>query len=211
MLPALTAALLLVTAGAPTAAQDTFDESGDSEFEVLGAIALLTPIGNLTADPATFGTTINVNVAYGLDGIFWASNNWGFGATGWYSPAQLQARDLPQGSELPDLGKADYLVGAAQAIYRIRSEGSRSPLEPYFAAGLGVRHISVDEMANPEVESGTDPAGTIAGGVRLQGVMSTMMIRLELRDNISTYKSPTTGESRLQNDILISFGVGVRF
>lgn len=202
---------LLMTAGAPVTAQASFQESGDSGFELLGAIGLLTPVGNLTADPASFGTTINVNIAYGLDAIYWTSRNWGFGGTGWYSPAQLQARDIPQGSIEPDLGTADYAIGTLQAIYRIKGEGSRSPLEPYFAAGGGVRSISVGAKAQPQVESSTDIAGTIAGGVRLEGVISKMMIRLEIRDNISTYKSPTTGESRLQNDLIASFGIGVRF
>jgi hypothetical protein len=203
-------ALALLLAG-PANAQTAFEETGDKGFELLGSIGLLTPVANLTEDPATFGATINVNVIYGLDAIFWTSQRFGVGATGWYSPARLQPRDLPQGAPEVDLGKADYAVGTLQAIYRFVGSGSQSPLEPYLAAGAGVRHLSVSEAANPEVEDSTDPAGTVAGGVRLQGVISKMMIRLEIRDNFSMYESPTTGESRLQNDVVLTFGVGVRF
>lgn len=208
----LASAALLLAAMNPLAAQDAFDDTGYEGLELVGAIALMTPLGNLTEDAATFGTTINVNLAYGLEAVMWASNRWGFGASGWYSPAKLQARDLPDGIFEVDLGDAKYAVGTLQAIYRFRGEGSRNPLEPYFALGGGVRHIDVDEdLANPEVVDSTDPAGTIAGGIRLQGLLSKMMIRIEIRDNFSIYESPTTGESRLQNDVLLSFGVGVRF
>ena len=207
-------ALLGATTGLPLAAQEAlqdFDETGNRGFELLGAVGLLTPVGNLTEDPASFGTTINVNVAYGLEGTIWLSRHWGVGAAGWYSPAQLQARDLPQGIEGPDLGSADYATGAIEAIYRFRGEGSRSVLEPYLAAGGGIRHLSVGPEAAPEVRDATDPAAVVAGGVRLEGVLTKMMIRLEVRDHISMFESPTTGESKLQNDIILSFGVGVRF
>ena len=58
----------------------------------------------------------------------------------------------------------------------------------------------------------TDPAGSIAGGIRLDGILSPrMMIRLEVRNNMSFYTSPATDESRLQNDMILSFGIGTRF
>ncbi|MFV1987936.1 MAG: hypothetical protein ACC682_11705, partial [Gemmatimonadota bacterium] len=187
------------------------EERGGVGYQFLGTVGLLTPLANLTEDPASFGVTINVNVIYGLDATLWTSRHFGVGASGWYAPAQLQARDLAQGAPEIDLGSADYTVGTLQAIYRFVGSGSRSPLEPYLAAGAGIRSLSVHEAANPEVVNSTDPAGTVAGGVRLRGVISKMMIRLEIRDNFSMFESPTTGESRLQNDVLLSFGVGVRF
>ncbi|MDX1393865.1 MAG: hypothetical protein R3195_05720 [Gemmatimonadota bacterium] len=214
-LPAVLAAALLgaATTTAPLTAQNPvdFDETGGEGFEILGAIGLLTPLGSLVSNEDGVGATVNVNVSYGLDAVYWASSRWGVGATGWYSPAQLSIVGLPQGTEQPDLGNADYFVGALNAIYRFRGEGSRSPLEPYLAAGGGIRHLDVGGMAAPFVEDSTDPAATVAGGVRLQGVISKMMIRLEMRDNISLYESPATGDSKLLNDLLLSFGVGVRF
>ncbi len=207
MLPAVALALLLA---GPAKAQTAFEETGGKGFELLGSIGLLTPLANLTEDPASFGVTVNVNVIYGLDAIYWTSRHFGVGATGWYAPAQLQARDLPQGIPEITLGDVQYAVGTLQAIYRFVGSGSQSPLEPYLAAGAGVRHLAVSE-ADPELATSTDPAGTVAGGVRLQGVVSKMMIRLELRDNFSMYESPTTGESRLQNDVVLTFGIGVRF
>ena len=37
------------------------------------------------------------------------------------------------------------------------------------------------------------------------------MIRVEIRNNVSFYDSDVTDDSKLQNDVIMSFGVGYRF
>lgn len=196
----------------PLSAQQVVEDTEDRGFELMGAIGLMTPIASLMRDPESFGATINVNVAYGIDGTYWTSRKFGVGLVGWYSPAKLQVLETDfQGAVPDDLGRARYVSGMVEGIYRFRGEGSRRSLEPYFALGAGVRHLNVDEIADPQVVTKTDPAGTIAGGIRLDGVLERMMIRLEIRNNMSFYRSPATDESRLQNDMILSFGIGTRF
>jgi hypothetical protein len=206
------AAALVAAFSAPLAGQQAIEETQDKGFELVGAVGLMTPIASLMSDPESFGATINVNIAYGIDGTYWTSRKFGVGVVGWYSSAKLQVLDTDfQGAVPDDLGRARYAVGMVEGIYRFRGEGSRRSLEPYLAFGAGVRHLNVDEIANPQVVTSTDPAGTIAGGIRLDGILSRMMIRLEVRNNMSLYKSPATDQSKLQNDMILSFGIGTRF
>lgn len=208
---ALFAAFLLAAGTSPTSGQ-VISETGGRGLELLGAIGLLTPTASLMEDPESFGVTINVGVAYGLDGTLWTSDHFGVGLTGWYSPAKLQVQSTDfEGAVPDDLGSANYLSATIQGVYRFRGEGSRSPVEPYLAAGGGIRSLWVDEIGAPQIVDSTDPAGTIAGGFRVDGILADVMIRLEIRDNISFYTSPKTDESKMQHDLLLSFGVGVRF
>jgi len=203
---------LALAGSANAASAQVIEDTGGRGFELLGSIGLLTPVSSLVDDPESFGATVNVSVAWGLDGMLWTSEHFGVGLTGWYSGAKLQVLDTDfQGAVPDDLGDITYLTGTVQAVYRFRGAGSRSPIEPYLAAGGGVRYLGADEIAAPQVVDSTDPAGTIAGGFRVDGILADVMIRLEIRDNISFYKSDATGESKLQNDLILSFGFGYRF
>lgn len=190
-------------------AEEAIEERG---FELLGHVGLITPVGNLTDNPDAFGASMKVSLVYGVDAIYWTSKNFGVGFVGLYAPGELQTLATSfQGVVPDDLGDVDYLAGAVNAIYRFRGSGSSSLVEPYFAVGGGLRRISVDAIAGPEVESSTDPTATLAGGIRIEGIGPGLMMRVEIRDFISSYESPATGDSKLQNDFAISFGIGTRF
>lgn len=205
--------LALSLAGpSPVAAQmEDEDDAATEVFDVAGFVGLVTPVANLTDDPETFATSIDPYVALGVDLTYWVSSRFGVDLTGVYAPSQLQARGTQfQGAVPPDLGDATLLIGVLSAVYRFPSSGSGTALEPYFAGGFGLKRIDVDEIAAPQVESTTDPTATLAAGIRTRLVPS-VVLKVEVRDFASYYESPSTGESKLQNDVVVTVGVGAGF
>lgn len=213
-LPRIAAVAAILSAAGPllgprtAAAQPTDAPEAGSRAEVSGFIGVLAPVANLTDDPESFATVIDPYLAVGVDGILWVSDRFGVGVVGVYSPTQLAARATQfQGAIPDDLGDVTYLAGALNAVYRFPGAGSSGAFEPYFAGGLGLKYIGVDEIASPEVESTTDPTATVAAGARF-AVLHRLSLRFEVRDFASFFESPTTGDSRLQNDVSITLGVG---
>ncbi len=206
----LTGLFLLVVSLAPSglSAQMEASDASGSDFELFASIGVLTPIANLTENPGSFGTVITPNALFGLEATMWASDAIGIGVLGMYAPVELDAFATQFMGAVPEnLGSVDFAAAMANLTFRLRSSGSASTLEPYFSIGGGIRHLSVDEIAAPEAETSTDPAVTIAGGIRVL-VADGVWIRGELRDIASRYTSPATGEAIFQNDFAVSFGLG---
>lgn len=170
---------------------------------------LLAPLNDLTADPTSFGTAVTSSVALGVEAAFWLGRRWGVGLQGVYAPADLSLKPSPefQGVVPENLGGADYLAGGVSVLHRFSFAGPATVIEPYFGAGLGVRRLSVDPIAQPEVEDRTGVAGTLTGGAFVP-ISRVWAVRLEVRDWVSSFESPTTTESRLQNDIAVTVGLG---
>ncbi len=140
----------------------------------------------------------------------WVSNAVGLGVFGAYAPADLEPFSTQfQGAIPENLGKADYMAGLVNLTFRIRPSGSAGSLEPYFSVGGGVRRLAVDAIAGPQVDNSTDPAGTVALGLRVP-MSSSILFRGELRALGSMFESPDTGESRFQNDVAVSMGLSIR-
>ncbi len=209
------AALLALSATSSLAAQvpaatGRYEVDPSRSIDVTAFFGWVSPLSNLTEDPASFGTTISPYIAVGADAVYWLSRNLGVGVTGVWVPADLQIQPTEfQGAVPTDLGDVTYLAALANVVYRIRVSGTSSPVEPYFALGAGLRHLSVDEIAKPEVDTATDPAASLAAGVRV-AVWRGVVMRAEARDVSSFFESPSTGESRLQNDIAVTVGFGTR-
>ncbi|MDX1578587.1 MAG: hypothetical protein R3266_08880 [Gemmatimonadota bacterium] len=183
-----------------------------SPFEVQGFVGVLQPLANLSENPDAFGTVLTPNVAFGAEATLWVSPRLGLSAGGVLSPTDLDAfaTQAPGTIELPeDLGSATWAAGTVSLTYRIVTSGSAGSVEPYFALGGGIRHVSFDEIAEPEAESATDPAATLAAGLRIE-VLDGLLMRIEVRDVASFYASPVTDEDKLQNDVLVTLGLGFR-
>lgn len=179
-------------------------------LEATAFVGWISSLADLSEDPDAFSTAIDPYVAVGADAVFWFSERFGLGVTGVFAPSELGTRatqpDLPAPE---DLGGVDYLAGVANLVYRIPISGTASAVRPYFAVGAGLRHLEIAESARPDLESSTDPAATIAGGVRLD-VLGDVQLRMEVRDFMSSYEAPGTGESTFQNDIAVTVGFGTR-
>lgn len=195
-------------AGPPAeVAPETMDRTGERLY-VTAFAGLLAPLNDLTGDPASFGTTLTSSAALGLEGVLWLGSRWGVGLQGLYAPAELALKPSTdfQGVVPEDLGGADYLAGAATVLHRFPFAEPDSPIEPYFGAGVGLRRLSVDPIARPEVEDRTSAVGTLTGGAFVR-LSRRLAVRLEVRDWVSSFESPTTAETRLQNDLAITVGL----
>lgn len=184
----------------------------EGRFDLHGFVSWLAPVSDLTNDPEAFATIVNPSVGFGLDGNYWIPNSqFGIGLQGVYTRTELDVRETDfQGTIPDDLGNVDYFNANATFIYRVPVSGPASAVQPFFAAGGGVRYLGVEEIASPDVESSWDPMGTLAGGILVR-ITGGLDIRSDLRYFISRYKSPSTGESKIQNDFLIVVGLGWRF
>lgn len=211
----LAAAALVVPSGAGAQqeglgldAERTLESSGANLGVFLGA---LSPLNDLTSDPSSFGTSVAVSPVFGADAAFWpGAGRLGLGLQAFYAPGQLQVEATEfQGAIPNDLGNANAFVGTATLLYRLQLSGARGRLEPYFGVGAGLRRLGVDAIAEPEVEDSTDPLGAIAAGAQVW-FARRLAIRFEVRDHLLSFESPTTGESRLQNDISITVGLSTR-
>ncbi|WP_420633706.1 hypothetical protein [Candidatus Palauibacter sp.] len=175
--------------------------------EFVGFVGAVQPLNNLTDSPSTYGTTIPPDVLMGGEFTYWASRVVGIGVMGLYSPATLNAVGGP-GRGIGRLGEMEYMAGTLNLTFRIRSSGSAGALEPYFSMGAGLRRLQFYGDEVPKI-SATDPAATAAIGMRV-ALTSSLWFRGELRDVASYYISAATDESRLQNDIGITVGFGIR-
>lgn len=171
---------------------------------------VLTPLADLTSDPESFGTAVTTAAALSVGLSWWTAPRWGVGLEATYAPADLRIRPTDFQGVIPEsLGSADWWSATVNLMHRFPLRGAASVAEPYLAVGAGVRHLSVDEIAAPEVQNATDPVGTVAAGMglRLDRVLS---LRLELRNRMSTYTSPRTDEARFQSDLTVGVGLGIQ-
>lgn len=216
VLLAAAAALLLAPETARTQAVSDTGADPDSRppagprIEATAFAGVLAPLARLTADPETFETEISSSALVGAEATWWPRRRLGVALQGVWAPAQLSLIPTDFTGALPsDLGDADYLAASAEVRYRLALPPEVSMVRPYLALGGGVRRLDVQAIASPEVTDATDPMATAAAGahVRLAGRFE---LRVELRDRITIYGSPTGAEDRIQNDLGISVGLAVR-
>lgn len=196
------------TAAGPQLAPDTSlaHRGGPEIFAIGGALA---PLAQLSSDPGSFATQVSSSATVGGTVGWWLPGGLGAGVQVLYAPAALNI--LPtafQGPIPTDLGDAGYLAATAEVRYRLVSGGPAGVLAPYVAVGGGIRHLSFDPIAQLDVQDATDPVGTAAIGVESK-LMGPVALRLELRDYLSRFDSSASGDSRLQNDVLVTVGLGI--
>lgn len=204
------AALALILC-APASAQMVEDASPARKVAISAAFGVLTPLSNLTSDPGSFGTVLTPSLVLGAEAALWLTDNVGIAAFGTWAPSELDSFGTQFQGAIPDsLGDATFVSGTANLLLRVRGSGSASVIEPYVALGGGVRHLSVEDIASPQVESNTGAVVTAALGARV-GLGSGIWMRAEVRDFASRYESPATGDSRTQHAMMITLGIGRRF
>ena len=181
------------------------DDTGPEFFGLAGVIQ---PLNNLTDNTGAYGIVMPPDVMMGGEATYWASRAVGIGVMGLYSPATLEGVGGGLGRGLGTLGEMEYLAGTVNLTFRLRSSGSAGALEPYFTVGGGLRQLKFYGAEVPKL-SATDPMATAAVGVRVQ-LISSLWFRGELRDMASYYISAQTDASKLQNDVGITIGFGVR-
>ena len=181
----------------------------DTGPEFIGFVGVLQPLANLTENANTYGTVIPPDLLMGAEAMWWASPVVGVGIMGLYSPATLNpVISSGFGRDLPMLGELEYMTGMAQLTFRLRSSGAAGQIEPYVALGAGLRRVRFAGRAVPEITA-TDPAASLAAGLRVP-LTRSVWLRAEARDMASFYISRATDESKLQNDVIVTIGLGIR-
>lgn len=213
---ALALAAAAVTAGPASARSavpaDTVTAGhGRSGLELDLSAALLTPLADLAPAAGTTGA-LQLSAGAGLraGAIWWVGPRLGLGLGGVWTPADLdrQASVGDGGDADPGgkVGEADYLAGTADLVLALPAVSDRVRIEPFLVAGVGVRRLAVDAGEGLPDEL-TDPLAALGGGFRML-LSEGLLLRLEARDQIAP--ADLGPDSRIQHDLTVSVGLGVR-
>lgn len=208
------AALALLWAAAPSgpAAGQATAPPGASGPEMDAAAVLLAPLSDLTPGDATGGgLQLSSSVGVRVAGIWWLGPRLGVAAGGSWVPVDVDrlASTDPGGDPVPGgrLAAADYLTGSVEAVLSLPPVGPEVEVEPYLLGGVGLRRLSVEGQPDG-APTATDPMVAVGGGFRTV-LSDAWLLRLEARDQISRYDGGG-GDGRVQHDLTVSVGVGVR-
>jgi outer membrane beta-barrel protein len=183
------------------------------KFSASGFGGALIPTTDLV-DEATTDTIhkFGLKTGWTLGGraAVWITPRFGIEAEGAYASSDLDITNVEGGAVQADTTlPATLFYGSINAMYTVIAP----PLDPfsvYLAGGIGVVSRSGDGIEQA-FGSKTEVAGTLGVGFRYS-VSPTVIIRADLRDYISSFKSDRLGsESKLQNDLLVTAGVEVGF
>ncbi len=196
----------------PALAQETGYEAA-ATLDLTGYAGLLTPLARLADQGDTLSAEFSTKPAFGAELDYWLPSGLGIGMLVGYSRPDLTLQkadpDNPFGTRSVGLGQTDAWFAMANVMYRPNLGGSAGVLKPYVGLGAGVISLSYPDQGEVVVEDETRFAGGLVGGAQL-GVSGPVFARLDVRDYISSFDGEPFGESRLQNDIVISFGIGLR-
>ena len=186
------------------------DRSGP-EIDV--SAALLTPLADLVQATETRGA-LQLSTGAGLraGAVWWIGRSVGVGLGGVWIPADLDrqasAADGEAGEVDPGgkVGEADYLAGMAEVVVALGGVGRDVGVQPYLVAGAGLRRLSID--GGDDLPDGiTDPVASLGGGFRME-VARGLLLRLEARDMVAP--AEIGPETRIQHDLTVSVGLGIR-
>lgn len=209
---ALAATAVPVSTSAATATGDTVTAGhGRAGPELHLSAALLTPLADLVPPSGTTGA-LQLSAGAGArgGGVWWLGPRLGIGLGGVWVPADVDRQASPADGGGTDpggrVGEADYLAGTAEVVVALPAVSDRVRIEPFLVAGVGLRHLSLD--AGEELPDGiTDPVAALGGGFRML-VSEGLLLRLEARDQVAPAKLGP--ETRIQHDLTVSVGLGVR-
>lgn len=201
------------SAGAPERAAD---RPGTSRLLVEAGAGLFAPLadlaptgdagGGVAAEPAP---SLSVAASASLGAVYLLGPSLGVGLHGTWSGPEVDLQRIAGGTASDGsarrLGSADWVAASAELVYRPLGASPNSSLDPYVAAGVGLRHLA---FSDPGLADSTDPLGTVAGGVRT-GLGGRFFWTLEARAFFSS-TDPTSRGSRFQNDVLVTVGLGAR-
>ncbi len=190
-----------------------------ASLELSGSIGLLTPLSSLAStdvqavDTAiVVRTDLSTTVAFVAELDYFFPNGLGIGVQAAYAGPDVTAQQVDTTAVPPaflSLGSADYWAVSGNVMYRPRLAGPAAQVVPYGAIGAGIRGLSFSQNGTLALANSTDFMGTAAIGAVVD-LASWIGLRGELRYNLSSYKSALTGNSKLQNDIVVSVGATAR-
>lgn len=182
-------------------------------FEVTGYVGVLTPLAKLADQGDSISAEFSTKAAFSIELDYWLPSGFGIGIIGGYARPDLtlQIVDPDQAFPIPvELGATDYLLAVGTLMYRPNLRGAATVLVPYVGLGAGVVSLSYPVIAGEiQIQDETRFAGTILAGGQIR-VSDPVYVRLDLRDYVSQFNTEPFEKSKMQHDVTISVGVGVR-
>lgn len=203
------AAALTVSPGLAVGQQAEGSSAGG--FEVTGYVGVLTPLARLADQGDTISAEFSTKAAFALELDFWLDNGLGFAVVGAYSRPDLTIQVFEEDSPFPlpiELGTADMWFVTADIMFRPNLGGAAAVLKPYFGAGAGVLSLTYPQREEIQIGDEERFVGNVFAGAHYL-VTGPLFARLDIRDYISKLDTPPFEETRLQHDLIVSFGLGV--
>ncbi|MFQ5746619.1 MAG: hypothetical protein ACE5HF_05300 [Gemmatimonadota bacterium] len=209
---AAAAIVLIGWAAGPLAAQESFrrPEPPTPKLQLSVFGGALTPLPKLN-DDGTNSAELSATVGGGAELDAWLANGFGIGVQAWFSSPDVTRRTIDPTSRFPvptELGSVDYIAATINLMYRPHLTGAAAIIRPYFAIGGGLRRLDFEPIAVTVGEDETSAVGTIAAGAHV-ALWEAVSFRFEARDYLSSFDSTAFPESKLQNDLVVTAGIGV--
>lgn len=192
-------------------AQDRESEGGAGGVEVTGYVGLLTPLAKLADQGDTISAEFSTKAAFALELDLWLDNGLGLAVVGGYSRPDLTLQLFEEDAAFPvpiELGSADMWFATADVMFRPNFGGAAAVLKPYVGVGAGVLSVTYPQVEDIRIGDETRFVGNIFAGAHYL-VTGPLFARLDVRDYISRLDTPPFEETRIQHDLIVSFGLGL--
>ncbi len=200
----LAAAMLMAT----PVAQAQGQEAG-SGLELTGYIGAVLPLSQLANQGDTITAELSTKAVFGASLDYWFSGSWGVQAMAGYAQPDLTVSTVDPVSGFPlatSVGTVDFLHAEATVQYRPSLPGAAAILLPYFGIGAGIRSLSFPDGSG--FADSDDVTLILNAGSHIK-LSERVHLRLDFRDLVSSFDSEGLDESKTQNEILLSVGLGI--
>ena len=210
----VTVAAALMAFAIPTAAtaQSVDEEPSPNGFELTGYVGAYLPLAKLAESGDSLTAEFSTKVAFGLGLDYWFGN-FGIQLQGNYSNPELTLQIIEDAGSFPiavQLGAADVWMAAANVLWRPQLTGPAAVVRPYFGAGPAMVKIMYPKDGEFDIQDETRLAISVVGGAQVE-LSKGWFVRLDVRDYISKLDTEPFANTKTQNDLVTSIGVGYSF
>jgi len=210
----VTVAAALMAFAIPTAAtaQSVDEEPSPNGFELTGYVGAYLPLAKLAESGDSLTAEFSTKVAFGLGLDYWFGN-FGIQLQGNYSNPSLTLQIIEEAGSFPisvQLGDTDVWMAAANVLWRPQLTGPAAVVRPYFGAGPAMVKIMYPKDGEFDIQDETRLAISVVGGAQVE-LSKGWFVRLDVRDYISKLDTEPFANTKTQNDLVTSIGVGYSF
>lgn len=207
--------LLAVVGPGFASAQSADGSMGEQEsasgFEVVGYVGVLTPLAKLADSGDTLSAEFSTKIAVAAEVDYWFGS-FGVGLQGSFSDPKLTLQIAEQEGfpvSVP-LGDADIWRTSLNFMWRPTLGGSSAIARPYFGAGPAVLWVMYPQSEDFTIEDETRLGISLVGGMEVN-LRSGWFVRMDVRDYISKLDTEPFDQTKVQNDLTVTFGIGYSF
>ena len=211
-LVAIATALMAFAIPSAATAQSADEEPSATGFELTGYVGAFLPLAKLAESGDSLTAEFSTKVAFGLGLDYWFGN-FGIQVQGNYSNPSLTLQIIEDAGSFPlsvKLGNTDVWMAAANVLWRPQLTGPASTVRPYFGAGPAVVKVMYPQDGEFNIQDETRFAISLVGGAQVE-LSKGWFVRLDVRDYISKLDTEPFAETKTQNDLVTSIGVGYSF